>query len=207
MTTDCNQLTSDLLPCLTSLKHRARALTHNDTDAADLFQDTIERALRAAHSFRRGSNLQAWLRTIMKRRAIDLSRTRFAGRCAPAVDVTGIEAPAPYAPVPWEHVGPAQLRRAIACLPDRLRVALVMRLVEHVSCRVIAERLAIPIGTVHSRLLRARHRVRQILQEAHRLDVGPQTRAQHGTPAASTQRNKNPKALIGAPVVSTASRR
>ena len=197
-TTDRNQLPSDLLPCLTSLKRRARALTHNDSDAADLVQDTVERALRAAHSFRSGSNLQAWLRTIMQRRAIDISRHRFAGRCAPSVDVAAIEAPAPYAPVPWENVGPAQLRRAIARLPNRLRLPLVMRLVEHQSCRAIAERLDIPVGTVHSRLLRARHRVRGMLLDAHRLEVGPHT---------EPRRNKRPKGLLGPAAVSTASRR
>jgi RNA polymerase sigma-70 factor (ECF subfamily) len=166
MTTNrCKDFDAALVPHLAALRRRSRALTGNAVDAADLFQDTLERALRGAGRFRSETNLFAWLLTIMQRRAIDLSRQGRWRLRSVSTDVYDVPNPPPYAPVPWENIGTGQLRRAMTRLPDHMRSTLAMRVIDRLPCRDIAQRLAISVFTVHTRLLRARRKLRDLLQE------------------------------------------
>jgi RNA polymerase sigma factor (sigma-70 family) len=169
MTKRCKDFDAALVPYLSALRRRAKGLTRSAADAADLFQDTLERALRASPTFRRESNLLAWLMTIMQRRAIDLTRMGRPWRRAVSTDLYEIPTPAVYSPVPWENIGERQLRRAMSCLPERLRVTLALRVIDRLPCRNIAQHLGIPVCTVHTRLLRARLKLRTLLLQPQRL--------------------------------------
>jgi RNA polymerase sigma-70 factor (ECF subfamily) len=164
MTNQCSEFDVVLASHLPTLRRRARASTRNDADAADLVQDTIERALRALPTLRRDSNIVAWLMTIMRRRAIDLSRQGQLRRRSLPDDLVAVPSPPAYSPVPWENIGATELRQAISRLPALLRTTLELRLLERLPCRDIAQRLSIPLCTVHTRLLRARLRLRPLLQ-------------------------------------------
>ena len=173
MTNRCKDFDAALVPCLPVLRRRAQKLTKSPADAADLFQDTVERALRGSATFRPDTNLLAWLLTIMQRRAIDVSRQSQLWRRSGPAEVYDLPTPPAYCPVPCENVTSGQLRRAISRLPDRLRVALTLRVVNRLSCREIAQRLAIPICTVCTRLLRARLKLRKLLEQPQLLREWP----------------------------------
>lgn len=139
----------------------ARRLTGNASDADDLVQDTYLRALRGATRFRAGTNLRAWLFTIL--RHAHLNRRRQSARAIVEVDeakVSRFSDTAAHGDTPerrlLESVFDDQLRAANESLPLALRQTLWLRDVEGLPYAEIARRLGIPVGTVMSRLSRAR---------------------------------------------------
>ena len=124
--------------------------------AEDLQQDCLERALRHAHQFRPGTNLRAWLFSILKNTYIDhLRRKRRAGPTLPLDDVI-LRQPASQA----DHVALHRTLTAVDNLrPDEQRV-LRLVVVDGMKYGQVARRLGIAEGTVKSRLSRARERLR-----------------------------------------------
>lgn len=139
------------------LRRYARALTGNDTDADDLLQDTLERALGKWLLWRPG-NLRAWLLTMMHHVFLNQLRSR------PALVPLDDDAPAiPVRPQQQDELEVRDLDRALACLlPDQREVLLLVGL-EELSYADTARILGIPQGTVMSRLSRAREKLRAIL--------------------------------------------
>jgi len=144
-----------------SLRRAARRLTRNAVEAEDLVQETYVRALRGSGHFRSGSNLKAWLLTIL--RHAHLNRRRQVARSIVQVDEGRVEWFAQTArdtDTPeqrlLENTLDAQLRAANESLPLSLRQTLWLRDIEGLTYEAIATRLGIPIGTVMSRLARAR---------------------------------------------------
>jgi RNA polymerase sigma-70 factor (ECF subfamily) len=141
------------------LRREAGRLTRNAADADDLVQDTVERGLRKKELYRYGS-LRTWLLHIMKNLFIDRCRRRRH------VD-TGVELlsiPAESTPVPmWAQVSDVALAAAIARLQPLAREVIVLKEREGCSYAEISERLNIPVGTVGTRLIRARRKLREIL--------------------------------------------
>ena len=156
---------AEALGLLDSLYRTALRLTRSRADAEDLVQDTYLKAFRAAGSFRPGTNLRAWLFTILHNTA--RNRVRDRARDAVAVDSTIVEQAAeqPRSSGPVETPESALLRdtlapelqAAIDGLPDAFREAVWLRDVEEFSYAEIAGMLSIPVGTVMSRISRGRH--------------------------------------------------
>ena len=138
----------------------ALRLTRNTADAEDLTQETYLRALRGSRGFAWGTNLRAWLMTIL--RNASLNRRRDAARRLVVADSRAVEqseAPDqrdnPEAQL-LRRVLPRELQSALESLPETLRTTVWLRDVDELSYAEIARQLAIPIGTVMSRLSRAR---------------------------------------------------
>jgi RNA polymerase sigma-70 factor (ECF subfamily) len=146
------------------LRH-ARRLMGNESDAQDLVHDTVERALRAIDQFEPGTNLRAWLYTIMVRRARDQFRAR---RGRELVPMALEDLPAPDSsedpPAPWRAVSDEQLRAALERLPESFRQVFELHAFGRLAYADIAARLDVPVATVGTRLKRARDRLRDLLE-------------------------------------------
>ena len=157
----------DALACLDSLYRTALRLTHVPADAEDLVQETYLKAFRAADRFQPGTNLRAWLFTILHNTA--RNRLRDRARAAVTFDSEAVERAADAPPDPAgrgrvetpetlllrETLDP-DLQAAIDALPEAFREAVWLRDVEEFSYAEIAEMLSIPVGTVMSRISRGR---------------------------------------------------
>lgn len=147
---------------LQGLRRLSTRLSANRADAEDLVQDACVSALRGAAQFTPGSNLGAWLRTIIRNLASN--RRRDAARARVRADerhmtVAAATRPAPGSSPEEALLGRAadlRLRSALESLPKGLRDAVWLRDVEDLSYAEIAVRLRIPKGTVMSRISRGR---------------------------------------------------
>lgn len=138
---------------LPRLRRFARTLVREPADADDLVQVTVERALRAHAQWNETSRLESWLFGIMKNAWIDEARARARrGRVlAPAEEGEHVgEAPIDT------HIEVTSVHEAMARLPDEQRVVVALVLVEGLAYKEAAAVLDVPIGTVTSRLARAR---------------------------------------------------
>ncbi|MCW3478167.1 sigma-70 family RNA polymerase sigma factor [Neisseriaceae bacterium JH1-16] len=152
---------SDLLVWLPQLRRYARALTGDPAWADDLVQDTLECALNKWR-WRAHSNLRAWLLTLLRHRFIDQLRARreiafdddgapWQSLAAPAGEVDGLVL--------------EEVQRALYRLPLEQREVLLLIALEELSYQEAASVLKVPVGTVMSRLSRARERMRLLLDE------------------------------------------
>ena len=156
-----------VLPQLDAAYNLARWLTRNGTDAEDVVQEACERALKYFSAFR-GGDAKAWFLTIVRHACYDwLKRNRpseIVSGDGPALE----EAPDPAA-TPEQAVArnasSGALNEAIAALPLGYREVLILRELEELPYKEIARVVDIPIGTVMSRLARAREKLRGILSQ------------------------------------------
>ena len=146
-----------------ALRRYARSLTRDDSAADDLVQDTLMLALQGQSTFREGSGLRRWLLSILHNRFISNRRRDRARqlRHERATPDTGGR----YEPTQEDAVRLAGLERAFGELPSDQRSTLHLVAIEGYSYADAAELLGVPIGTVMSRLSRAR----AALREAERL--------------------------------------
>jgi RNA polymerase sigma-70 factor (ECF subfamily) len=153
----------EALPHLRTLFAGACRLTRNTADAEDLVQETCLRAFRAFHLFEPGTNVRAWLFTILYRVRADGFRK--AARSPRTVELAH-EGPA-VAPA-QDHLarGHEDVRRALHALPAVFRDAVVLRDMQDFTYDEIAGILGVPIGTVMSRIHRGRSLLRGMLQGA-----------------------------------------
>ena len=151
-----------LIAQLPGLRRYAMALAGNQALADDLVQDCIERALAQEGQLRELGRLAAWLRRILYHLYIDeIRRGRRRGReqdITELADHPELSAPAPDTSAMKEFL------RAVDRLSIEHRQILLLVSVEELSYREIAEELDIPLGTVMSRLARARERLRDLMQ-------------------------------------------
>jgi RNA polymerase sigma-70 factor (ECF subfamily) len=157
-----------VLPHREALYGHALALTHNADEAEDLVQETTLRALRGFESFRADGPVRAWLLTILRNLFINGYRTRV--RTPRAVSLDALDNPDPLVPVEpgperqvFSRLENEALSRAVANLPSDYQEVLVLSDMRGLSYQEISEHLGVPIGTVRSRLSRARGRVRRAL--------------------------------------------
>ena len=142
------------------LRRYAGALTGDRAAADDLVQDTLERALSRFHLWRQGSNLRAWLFTIMHNIFVNQARSR-ARRYHESLE-TEPAAEAVRAPEPdWLEV--RDIASALSRLPHEQRAVVLLVGIEQFTYHEAAQVLGVPIGTVMSRLSRARERLRVLL--------------------------------------------
>jgi RNA polymerase sigma-70 factor (ECF subfamily) len=155
----------DLLPHLDAAYNLARWLTRNGHDAEDLVQTAYVRALKSVGGLR-GANPRAWLLAIVRNVCYTWLRREKARAPASPFDEevhgTGLDATSPEQPLLRED-RVRLVRVAVEELPPDLREVIVLRELEELSYREIAAVADIPLGTVMSRLARARERLRQRL--------------------------------------------
>jgi RNA polymerase sigma factor (sigma-70 family) len=149
----------DLIP---RLRRYARALTGERSAADDLVQDTLERAWAKLHLWRRGSDLRAWLFTIMHNVCVHQVRSRANLASVPLDDDV---AELPVRPTQADMLEVRDIDAALRRLPPGQREVLLLVALERMSYEETASTLGIPIGTVMSRLARARERLRIMLGE------------------------------------------
>src|SRR4051812_33687943 len=161
---------AEALEFVDSLYRTALRLTRVPADAEDLVQDTYLKAFRAADSFERGTNLRAWLFTILHNTARNRVRDRAreivgidSETVDHAADMWSVGGETPETALLRDTLAP-DLQAAIDALPDAFRQAVWLRDVEEFSYAEIAGMLGIPIGTVMSRISRGRHMLFEKLQ-------------------------------------------
>ena len=145
------------------LRRYARALTRDPVLADDLVQDCLERAWSRFHLWRRGSNLRAWLFTILHNQHANLVRQQ--KRRPILVPLNPGETERAVAPAQEHAVEINQLAVALDQLPDEQRAVLLLVGLEEMTYAEAAKILEIPIGTVMSRLSRGRERLRLLVAD------------------------------------------
>jgi RNA polymerase sigma factor (sigma-70 family) len=157
-----HEASEQMLSCLPSLRRYARALVGERNGAEDLVQDTLERGWRKLATHRNGSgrsDMRAWLFSIMHNLHIDQYRK-------PAIATEKLDEAALFPITHDDHTGRLQLHemdKALAMLPVEQREILLLVALEQMPYEQVAATLGIPIGTVMSRLSRARERLRLAL--------------------------------------------
>jgi RNA polymerase sigma-70 factor (ECF subfamily) len=140
------------------LRRYARALAGEKSAADDLVQDTLERAWAKLHLYRRGTDLRAWMFTVMHNVYVNQLRAARPG--------VQLEDDMPELMRPARESEALELRdldRAVRRLPPEQREVLLLVVLEDMSYDEAARTLGIPIGTVMSRLARAREKLRAML--------------------------------------------
>jgi RNA polymerase sigma-70 factor (ECF subfamily) len=167
------------LPLLSSLYNIAFWLTRSSPDAEDLVQETMLKALRGFSSFETGTNFKAWIFRILRNTYLT-SRSGLAARRTVALEdelhETGESGPAQYPEAAIDHQTPeinliqmgdrVALQAAMENLPAPLLEVILLCDVEEMKYKEIATVLNIPIGTVMSRIARARANIRRALTRA-----------------------------------------
>lgn len=135
-------------------------LTGQATDAEDLTQQTFLTAQESLHQLRDPASARSWLFTILRNRFL---KERMRWEPVSAADLELDLDVVPESPSLIEHIDYERLQQAIDSLPSEYRLVLVMFYFEEYRYREIAERLELPIGTVMSRLARAKRHLRRAL--------------------------------------------
>jgi RNA polymerase sigma-70 factor (ECF subfamily) len=162
---------AEALPHLDTVYRVGLRLTGDETQAEDLVQETMLKAYRSWHQYRPGTNVRAWLLTILRHTFIN--QYRKAKRHAVQVDVNEIE---PYTVFHDVHdtdpegrffssIVDDEVLRAIDALPAEFRETLVLSDVEGMTYAEIADVTEVPVGTVKSRLFRARQALQKQLYD------------------------------------------
>jgi RNA polymerase sigma-70 factor (ECF subfamily) len=139
-----------------ALRRYARALTRDAELADDLVQDTLVRALRSEHLFHDG-DIRAWLYTILTN--LNRNRLRSLARRPTMQPIDDNDAPDAAGP----EAGGRDIERALAALVEDQRTVLLLVVLEGLTYREVAEVQGVPIGTVMSRLARARMQIKAYL--------------------------------------------
>ena len=151
--TSLETIRTRMTAALPRLRRFALSLAGNQTDADDLVQDTIERALRNLHKWKPDTKLESWMFRIAQNLWIDQMRARKV-RAADPLDNNDVALDG--ARDAEARLTFADTARALRQLPEEQRVVVALVLIEGVAYREAAEILNVPIGTVTSRLARAR---------------------------------------------------
>lgn len=154
-----NRAHLDVAAHLDALRRYARVLTRNGTEADDLVQGALLRALERQAGFREGADLRVWLMSILHNHHIDRLRSHSA---ASAREAAWADLAPGFAPPAGEHAARLeQLRGALLALSEDQREALHLVAVEGLSVSEAANVLSVPAGTVMSRVGRARAALRR----------------------------------------------
>jgi RNA polymerase sigma-70 factor (ECF subfamily) len=155
-----------IMPHLDAAYNLARWLTRNEHDAQDVVQDAFLRAFKFFESFR-GGNSRSWLLSIVRNTAytwFEKNRRHEIGTISDeAIENIQDEAPNPEAYL-LQHTGHQEIMNAIAELPLEFREAIILRELEEMSYKEIADVMNVPLGTVMSRLARARRQLQESLR-------------------------------------------
>lgn len=157
------------LPLLDPLYNFARWLSGDPDEARDLVQETFVKALRGLGSFQEGTNFRAWMFRILRNTFLT-SRTGLDRRMTDQEDETGFEEAVVTLDTPElaviRRADTEMVQQAIAKLAPAFREVLLLADIEEMKYQEVADALSIPIGTVMSRLARARKQVREYIVQA-----------------------------------------
>lgn len=157
-----DEIASLLEPQIPALRRYAWALLRRDDAADDLVQDTLERAIARWPLRRRDGDLRAWLFTI--ERNLFLSGLRRSKRRGPHLGPEALDNLASPEAGADRALGVRDVLAGLDSLPDEQRSVLLLVAVEDLSYADAARVLGVPVGTVMSRLSRARERMRQFME-------------------------------------------
>jgi len=168
-TTERERFEQAVLPHLDAAYNLARWLTRNDEDAQDVTQESYLRAFRFFDGYQ-GGNMRAWLLTIVRNTCYTWLHQNRPAEAPVEFDEDlhsegGVDGTDPELQV-LANADKAALQRALGELPEVFREVLVLREIEEMSYKEIADVASVSIGTVMSRLARARARLRQSLSAA-----------------------------------------
>ncbi len=167
----------DVTGQLAALRRYGLSLTRNATDAEDLVHEALLRAYEKRATFRKDRNLRAWLLSIMHNLFVDGTRRR---RSEAVKLLRAGEVAEDHATASQEHaVRLSQVRQIFMALPDEQRAALHLVAIEGLSYQEAATTLAIPIGTLMSRLGRARATLRAIEEGGASVSADSEGRISH----------------------------
>jgi RNA polymerase sigma-70 factor (ECF subfamily) len=151
-----NSFQQSIEAAIPALRRYARALTRDAETADDLVQDTLVRALRSEHLFHGGA-VRSWLYTILTN--LNRNRLRSLARKPLITQLQDDDAAGAAGP----EAGGRDIERALAMLVEEQRTALLLVVLEGLTYREVAEVQGVPIGTVMSRLARARMQIKAYL--------------------------------------------
>jgi len=142
------------------LRRYARALTHDIITADDLVQDCLTRALGKLHLWQEGTDMRAWLFTILHNQYVN--HIRRAVREGAPVGLSESEPLLRRAPPQTKRLELRDLERAIAKLPEEQRTVILLVVLEGMRYEEVAAILDVPVGTIRSRLSRGREALRRL---------------------------------------------
>jgi RNA polymerase sigma-70 factor (ECF subfamily) len=158
----------ETLKHLDGLYNFAMYLTRNPPEAEDLVQETYLRAFRFSHRFQPGTHLRAWLFQILRNTFLTFYRLR-ERETAIAEDGVPDWDPPMFHDAPDENSGAmdahTDLERAMRRLPEEFRTVLLLAEVAGLPLEDVARVMACPVGTVKSRIFRAKERMRGLLRD------------------------------------------
>jgi RNA polymerase sigma-70 factor, ECF subfamily len=140
------------------LRRYARALTHDVVAADDLVQDSLSRALGKIHLWEKGTDLRAWLFTILHNQHVSLRRRELRERAGVDLQTPGRRLA--FAPDQDKRLELRDLERALAKLPEEQRAVILLVGLEGMRYEEAASVVNLPVGTVRSRVARGREALR-----------------------------------------------
>ena len=149
-----------------ALEAFALKLCGDGDDARDLVQDTFERALKAMETQQPHTNERAWLFTILHHLFIDRHRRRMRAPRSTSIHELEVAAVEPVPPSKWQALTAEQVEHALQQLDEEFRVVYRLHVLEKRSYLEIASALGLPVNTVGTRILRARRKLRALLEAA-----------------------------------------
>jgi len=164
MDASLDQVRHQMVQLLPRLRRFAIALTGSAADGDDLVQDTLERALKNLHAWEPGTRLDSWMFRIAKNRFID-NRRAASRRKTVALDAAEQDAALDGERVLQSQLAFRDTAKALQALPAEQRQAVALVLVDGLSYREAADILEIPIGTLTSRISRAREALMAALED------------------------------------------
>ncbi len=156
----------DLLAHLDAAHNLASWLLGNQDQAQDIVQDAYLRAIKSMGNFR-GGDLRTWVLAIVRNACFDCLRQSKRAIVEPIDDAVPLAGPEDCDPavIVQRSQDVVAIRQAIAALPDAIREIVVLREIEGLSYKQVAQIAGVPIGTVMSRLSRGRSRLAQMLSK------------------------------------------
>jgi RNA polymerase sigma-70 factor (ECF subfamily) len=156
-----NDFASRVEAIIPRLRRYARALTRNEVAADDLVQDCLVRGLAKQHLWKEGTDLRAWLFTILHNQYVN--QVRLAVRQGELAHLSENHRSLSHAPAQGHSLELRDLDRALTQLPDEQRTVILMVGLEGMTYEAVAEVIGVPVGTVRSRLSRGREALRRLM--------------------------------------------
>jgi RNA polymerase sigma-70 factor (ECF subfamily) len=145
------------------LRRYAQALTRQPHSADDLVQDCLTRALAKSHLWQEGSDLRAWLFTILHNQFVNSVRRSVREGVTVSLNIDGGKPGREIEPSQEHALTLRDLDQALAKLPEDQRVVVLLVGLEGLAYDKVAEILGVPVGTVRSRLSRGREMLRRLI--------------------------------------------
>lgn len=156
-----NDLADRIAGEIPRLRRYARALLRSETEADDLVQESVLRGLAKQHLWQEGTDLRAWLFTILHNQFVN--KVRRDARERTSVEISDLDGDTSEFPRQEKRLELRDLDRALSLLPDEQRTLIFLIGLEGMDYKTAADIVGVPVGTVRSRLSRARETLRRLM--------------------------------------------